>query len=46
MRRIRIALVAICLNSVLLSGCPIGPAFDPNARDTGGEGGTGNGGMQ
>jgi hypothetical protein len=46
MRRIWIALVAICcMNSVLLSGCPIGPAFDDNPHETGGHGGgNGNGG--
>ncbi len=44
MRRFWIALAAICgLSSVLLSGCPIGPAFDSNTHDTTGAGGGGNG---
>ena len=43
MRRIWIALVAICcVNSVLLSGCPIGPAFDANPHDSGDAGPGGN----
>ncbi len=48
MRRIWIALAAICcLNAVLLSGCPISPALDGNRPDNhdGGNGSGGNGGM-